>query len=248
MSLPPPPPPPPRQNPASAADRLVQHLAGQVLGQGVERDQRAQQRLAAAMHTLPLVAILRGITPGEVLAVGQVLVDAGWSIIEVPLNSPQPLHSIAALAHRFPQTLIGAGTVLDADEVRAVASAGGALVVAPNTDVEVIFEAQRCGLVCLPGVATPTEAFAALAAGAHGLKLFPAELLSPPVLKALRAVLPAGTKVLPVGGITPANMAAYRAAGAAGFGIGSALYQPGMALADVAAQARLFAAAWHAAA
>jgi 2-dehydro-3-deoxyphosphogalactonate aldolase len=176
--------------------------------------------------------------------VGHALVDAGWSLIEVPLNSPQPLQSIAALAQAFPQALVGAGTVLDADQVRAVAAAGGQLVVAPNTDVEVIFEAQRLGLVCLPGVATPTEAFAALAAGAQGLKLFPAEMASPVVLKAWRAVLPAGTAVLPVGGITPDSLAAWRAAGAAGAGIGSALYKPGVAVAEVAAQARRFAQAW----
>ena len=190
------------------------------------------------------MAILRGITPAEALPVGQALVDDGWSLIEVPLNSPQPLQSIAALAQAFPQALVGAGTVLDADQVRAVAAAGGQLVVAPNTDVEVIFEAQRLGLVCLPGVATPTEAFAALAAGAQGLKLFPAEMASPVVLKALRAVLPAGTPVLPVGGITPDSLAAWRAAGAAGAGIGSALYKPGVAVAEVAAQARRFAQAW----
>ena len=148
----------------------------------------------------------------------------------------------------FPQALVGAGTVLDADQVRAVGAAGGRLIVAPNTDVEVIFEAQRLGLVCLPGVATATEAFAALAAGANGLKLFPAEMLSPAVVKALRAVLPAGTPLLPVGGITPESLAAWRGAGAAGAGIGSALYKPGMAAAEVAAQARRFAQAWQVAA
>ena len=211
------------------------------------RPRSATDRLAAALRQLPLVAILRGITPAEALAVGQALVDAGWALIEVPLNSPQPFDSIAALAAAFPQALVGAGTVLEVAQVRAVAAAGGRLIVSPNADPGVIAEAGRLGLVCLPGVATPTEAFAALAAGAQGLKLFPAELLTPAVLKALRAVLPAGTLMLPVGGITPDNMAAYRAAGAAGFGIGSALYQPGMAAADVAAQAARFAAAWRAA-
>ena len=203
------------------------------------------RRLQQALQALPLVAILRGITPAEALAVGQALADEGWSLIEVPLNSPEPLRSIEALVRALPQALVGAGTVLNANQVRAVAEAGGGLVVAPNTDVDVLFEAAHRGLACLPGVATPTEAFAALAAGAHGLKLFPAELVTPTVLKAFTAVLPPGTPLLPVGGITPESMAAYRAAGATGFGIGSALYKPGMTAAQVALQARRFADAWR---
>ena len=144
--------------------------------------------------------------------------------------------------------LIGAGTVLTTAQVRDVFAAGGRLVVAPNCDPDVVREAVRLGMACLPGIATPTEAFGALAAGAHGLKLFPAEAASPAVLKAMLAVLPARTVVLPVGGITPANMEPWRAAGALGFGIGSALYKPGMNAADVAVAARRFADAWAAAA
>jgi 2-dehydro-3-deoxyphosphogalactonate aldolase len=202
------------------------------------------QRLKLALQRLPLVAILRGLTPAEAPAVGQALVDAGWAVIEVPLNSPQPLDSIAALAQAHPQTLVGAGTVLRVADVDDVAAAGGRLIVSPNANVEVIARARQRGLVCLPGVATPTEAFAALAAGATGLKLFPAEMIGPAVVKALRAVLPADVTLLPVGGIGEDNLAAYRAAGANGFGIGSALYRPGQSAATVAQQALAFAQAW----
>jgi 2-dehydro-3-deoxyphosphogalactonate aldolase len=201
----------------------------------------------ARFHTLfdqcPLVAILRGLTPQEAPAVGQALLDAGLRLIEVPLNSPQPLRSIEALARQFPEALVGAGTVLQPQQVREVHAAGGRLCVAPNFDAEVVREARRLGMVALPGVATPSEAFAALAAGASGLKLFPAESLPPAVVKAWRAVLPKDVRLLPVGGITPANMAAYRAAGADGFGIGSALYAPGVGTAELEQRAHAFVAA-----
>jgi len=196
------------------------------------------------MGHLPLVAILRGLQPIEALAVGQALVDAGWDLIEVPLNSPQPLQSIATLRQAFPQALVGAGTVLTPEDVRQVHSAGGELIVSPNFNPAVVAEAVRLGMVCLPGVMTASEAFAALAAGASGLKIFPAEMITPQVLKALRAVLPADALVLPVGSISPLNMPAFRDAGANGFGLGSALFKPGMTPAQVAESAAEFKAAW----
>ena len=206
------------------------------------------QKFARAAADLPLVAILRGLPPADALAVGQALVAHGMSLIEVPLNSPQPLTSIAALAAALPAALVGAGTVLTPQQVREVHAAGGQLIVSPNFDAGVVAEALRLGLICLPGVMTPTEAFAALAAGAHGLKLFPAEMASPVIVKALRAVLPASVLLLPVGGITPDTMGAYRAAGANGFGLGSALYRPGMAATEVARHAAAFVSAWRGAA
>ncbi|QOF76899.1 2-dehydro-3-deoxy-6-phosphogalactonate aldolase [Variovorax sp. 38R] len=198
----------------------------------------------AAMQALPLVAILRGLSPAEAADVGDAIVEPGFRLLEVPLNSPQPLESIALMRQRFPNALVGAGTVLDAKQVREVQAAGGELIVSPNFNAEVIREAARLGMVCLPGVMTPTEAFGALAAGATGLKLFPAELASPAVVKALLAVLPAGTPVMPVGGISPDNMGTWRAAGAAGFGIGSSLYKPGKTAAAVREDAQRFVAAW----
>ncbi|WP_372825518.1 2-dehydro-3-deoxy-6-phosphogalactonate aldolase [Polaromonas sp.] len=203
----------------------------------------AHKKFAAAMKGISLVGILRGLKPEEALPIGHALLGADWTLIEVPLNSPQPLQSIEALAAALPQALVGAGTVLSANEVREVHAAGGQLVVSPNFNAEVVREALRLGMVCLPGVMTATEAFAALDAGATGLKLFPAEMITPAVVKALRAVLPLQTLLLPVGGITVDNMAAYRAAGASGFGIGSALYRPGMAAAEVAENAMKFIAA-----
>ena len=195
----------------------------------------------AALARCPLIAILRGVTPNEVVAVGEALFDAGFRLIEVPLNSPDPLDSIARLAKAFAgRAVIGAGTVLSAVDVAAVQAVGGTMIVSPNANIEVIAATSKAGLVSLPGIATPSEAFAALAAGATALKLFPAEGASPAVLKAIRAVLPAGVRVLPVGGITPESMAPWLKAGAAGFGIGSALYSPGLAPDQIAVRARTF--------
>lgn len=201
------------------------------------------QKFALHFQTLPLVAILRGLTPPEAPAIGQALADAGFGVLEVPLNSPQPLESIALLAAAHPRSLVGAGTVLGVQQVRDVHAAGGQLIVSPHFNADVVRTAVGLGMVCLPGIATPTEAFAALEAGAHGLKLFPAEAASPAVLKAMLAVLPAGTLVVPVGGITAAAMAPWLAAGAQGFGLGSALYKPGKGADAVRQDAFAFAAA-----
>jgi 2-dehydro-3-deoxyphosphogalactonate aldolase len=196
---------------------------------------------------LPLVAILRGVTPAEATAMGKVLLKAGFVAIEVPLNSPDPLESIRLLARAYgDRALIGAGTVRDPADVQGIADAGGRLIVMPHSDGAVIHAAKQRGLFCVPGVATPTEAFGALAAGADALKLFPAEALPPAVVKAWRAVVPADHWLLPVGGIAPKTMAPYLAAGANGFGLGSALYKAGMTVAQVAAKARAFARAWAA--
>lgn len=206
----------------------------------------AADKLQAAMAALPLVAILRGVESAEVLAIGEVLVAAGFRIIEVPLNSPLPFASIEALARRFGDScVIGAGTVLDPTAVARLEAAGGELVVMPHGDEDVIKAAKAMGLACVPGIATPTEAFAALAAGADALKLFPAEILPPAAVKAMLAVLPKGTALLPVGGIEPDSMAAYVAAGAKGFGLGSALFKPGMTAADVGERAGKFVQTWH---
>lgn len=205
----------------------------------------AQQKFTTAFATMPLIAILRGLTPAEAPAIGQALTDGGFTLLEVPLNSPQPLDSIALLAQQHATSLVGAGTVLTPAQVRDVHAAGGQLIVSPNFNAEVVQEAVRLGMICLPGVITPSEAFGALAAGAHGLKIFPAELSSPAVVKALLAVLPAGTLLLPVGGITPTNMATWRAAGAQGFGIGSSLYKPGKNATAVLEDATEFVATYR---
>ena len=199
---------------------------------------------ASALDRFPLVAILRGILPDEVLAVGDALVEAGFTLIEVPLNSPDPLISIERLArHLDGVAVVGAGTVLTPVDVAAVAAAGGRMIVSPNTNPQVIAASAAAGLASLPGCGTASEAFAALAAGAHALKFFPAEAINPSVVKALAAVLPAAVPKLVVGGITPETMQPWVAAGAGGFGLGSALYKKGDTAATVAGNARAFAAA-----
>lgn len=184
--------------------------------------------LAAWLARCPLIAILRGIRPEEAVPVGEALVQAGITILEVPLNSPDPVESIRRLAARFGDSaLVGAGTVMTEAQVAEVAAAGGRLLVTPHADPALVRAAKARGMLAAPGFFTPTEAFALLAAGADALKLFPAEAASPAVLKALLAVLPKGTPVLPVGGMAAETIAPWRQAGAAGFGIGSALYRPG---------------------
>ena len=201
----------------------------------------ASDRFHAYLGQCPLVAILRGVRPAEVDAIGDALVAAGIGLIEVPLNSPDPLDSIARLAQRQAgRAMIGAGTVLREEQVAAVAEAGGTLIVSPNSDSRVIGAAERNGLVALPGFFTPTDALGAIEAGATALKLFPAEGSSPAVLKAMLAVLPPDIRVLAVGGITPDTMKPWMAVGAAGFGLGSALYKASMTADEVGRRAVAF--------
>jgi 2-dehydro-3-deoxyphosphogalactonate aldolase len=189
--------------------------------------------------TRNLIAILRGITPPEALLIAEALIEAGITTIEVPLNSPQPMLSIGAMVREFgPRAMIGAGTVLTGAQVQELADVGGQIVVSPNVDGEVITKTRSLGLESWPGIMTPTEAFAALKAGATGLKLFPGSLLGPDGLKAIRAVLPTGTQVYAVGGAGPDNFAAWRSAGANGFGIGTALYTSGLSAAEVSLRAK----------
>jgi 2-dehydro-3-deoxyphosphogalactonate aldolase len=195
--------------------------------------------LKSYLARCPLIAILRGVHPHEAAAIAAALEAAGIAIIEVPLNSPDPLASIATLARDFgDRVLIGAGTVMTQAQVADIALAGGRLIVTPHADPAITRAAKSRGLIAVPGFFTPAEAFTMLAAGADALKLFPAEAASPAVLRALRAVLPTDTAVLPVGGIDASNIPAWRTAGAAGFGIGSAIYKPGDTAATVAAKAR----------
>lgn len=199
--------------------------------------------------SLPIIAILRGVRPDEVIAIGEALLAAGIDRIEVPLNSPDPLASIAALAENLGErALVGAGTVLTADQVREVHAAGGRLIVSPNFDADVVRETKRLGMQSWPGVFTASECFSALAAGADGLKMFPAFKLGTDGLKALRDVLPAKAQVFAVGGVGAEDLGDWLKAGANGFGIGGALYKPGMSAEDVGEKARAFVAAWSAAA
>ncbi|WP_085675310.1 MULTISPECIES: 2-dehydro-3-deoxy-6-phosphogalactonate aldolase [unclassified Pseudomonas] len=194
-----------------------------------------------------LIAILRGLQPHEAAAIGEVLYGAGFRVIEVPLNSPEPFESIRILRGSLPaDCVIGAGTVLTPAQVAQVKAAGGQLIVMPHSDPQVLRAAKAAGLYLAPGVATPTEAFAALAEGADVLKLFPAEQMGPAVVKAWLAVLPAGTVLAPVGGITPGNLQQFFDAGARGFGLGSGLYKPGMTPRQVAAAAEAYVTAWQA--
>ena len=202
---------------------------------------------ARVMSAMPLIAILRRIEPGDSRGIAEALGSAGLLCLEVPLNSPDALKSIAEIRKHFDgRLLVGAGTVLTAEEVADVQQVGAQFIVSPNTNPSVIMATKNRGLVSVPGFATASEAFAAIDAGADALKLFPAEAAPPSVLRALNAVLPASCPVLPVGGITPANMGPYLAAGAAGFGIGSSIYTPGTRADIVQQRAAGFVEAWHA--
>ncbi|MDO7898024.1 2-dehydro-3-deoxy-6-phosphogalactonate aldolase [Pseudomonas citrulli] len=203
--------------------------------------------LTQALAHNGLIAILRGLRPEEAAAIGEVLYSAGFRVIEVPLNSPEPYDSIRILRETLPaDCLIGAGTVLTPEQVTQVKAAGGQVIVMPHSDAKVLRAAKAAGLYLSPGVATPTEAFAALAEGAHVLKMFPAEQMGPAVVKAWLAVLPAGTVLVPVGGITPDNMTPFVEAGVKGFGLGSGLFKPGLTADEVAVRAKAYVAAWNA--
>jgi 2-dehydro-3-deoxyphosphogalactonate aldolase len=209
----------------------------------------ARERFRFYFGQCPLVAIIRGVTPGEAVEVGEAIFAAGIRVIEVPLNSPDPIASVQRLAERFGDTaLIGAGTVLDPADVARIAEAGGQLIVSPNTHVPVIEATVAAGMVSSPGFYTPSEAFTALRAGAHALKFFPAEAATPAVVRALRAVLPPGVPLLVVGGVTPDNVGTWLSAGADGFGLGSGVYRPGQDAATVGRQAEAYVAAVRSAA
>ncbi len=202
-------------------------------------DNMTVDHFEAAFAAMPIVAILRGLEPREAVAVGEALVEAGIRILEVPLNSPRPLDSIAALSKSLGgRASLGAGTVLDPEAVDAVAEAGGRIIVSPNMDASVIRRTRARGLVSLPGCLTPTEAFAALRAGAHAVKLFPGELVTPSVAKAMAAVLPRGTRLIVVGGVSADTIGAWHGSVVHGFGIGSSLFKPGMTAAEVGGNAR----------
>ncbi|GFE79220.1 2-dehydro-3-deoxy-6-phosphogalactonate aldolase [Steroidobacter agaridevorans] len=202
---------------------------------------KASIEFNAALAQCPLIAILRGITPEEAEVIGDTLWQCGLRIIEVPLNSPRPLESIERIARRLEgRAVVGAGTVTSVAQIEAVAAAGGSLIVSPHLDLRIVQACAAQRILCVPGVSTPSECFLAIEAGVHALKLFPAEASSPAALKSLRAVLPRDTRVLPVGGITPETMATWLAAGADGFGIGSALFRPGLTAAEVATRADAF--------
>ncbi|NKB75817.1 MAG: 2-dehydro-3-deoxy-6-phosphogalactonate aldolase [Gammaproteobacteria bacterium] len=199
---------------------------------------------STAIAQMPLIAILRGVQPEEAVGVGNALIEQGFKIIEVPLNSPTPFKTLKLMSERLgDRAIIGAGTVLCEADVDACVKAGCKLVIAPNFDIEVAEACSKNAVIYCPGVATPTEAFAAIKAGAHALKLFPAESITPNIVKALRAVIPPSVTMLPVGGVSPDNLGEFHKAGATGFGIGSALYQPGKTLAEITKSAKAFVTA-----
>jgi 2-dehydro-3-deoxyphosphogalactonate aldolase len=203
----------------------------------------ALDQLRPYVDQCPLIGIIRGVTPGEVDPIGDAIFEAGIRIIEVPLNSPEPLKSIEKLAAKFgDRALVGGGTVLKVGDVANVRASGGRLIVSPNTNADVIAAATSQGLVSLPGYFTPSEAFAAIDAGATALKLFPAEGASPAVLKAQRAVIPTDVPIFVVGGVSPGNMQPWIDSGASGFGLGSGLYKPGQSAAEAAKKARAYVA------